>query len=328
MATVKRPRALTAALASRCDDLGRVSRDRIDVGQHLERHDRTVTSAVHLPASTACRSADRARCGTHGPVDLRERGDEARPPGLVAGAEAGAVVAVEVLVERNAIAPVRVLLEPSPCRRTPGAGRARRAGRCAAGDRRSPSRPRGGSSACRSLSDTPRGSRRRNRHGTGSSARMSSDVHREPHRTAPVGVAAEHGAVRFGRLIGDPVFLAADVPRRRDAARATARPSGCRRDRGTPASSSMRERIRRSRSGFDDRRNRPAIGIHVLRTGRVDAGPELRNVCEAHRERPAQRRHALALRRLMIVVAQSGSRPTSERTLSRWALPSGRRRTS
>ena len=31
------------------------------------------------------------------------------------------------------------------------------------------------------------------------------DVHRHPHRTAPVGVAAEHPAVRLGRLIGDPV---------------------------------------------------------------------------------------------------------------------------
>src|SRR5687767_4180831 len=43
--------------------------------------------------------------------DLGEDGDDAGPPGLVARAEAGAVVAVEILIERNAIAPVRVLLE-------------------------------------------------------------------------------------------------------------------------------------------------------------------------------------------------------------------------
>ena len=41
----------------------------------------------------------------HGP------GDDPGPAGLVAGAEAGAVVAVEVFVEQEAIAPVRVVLE-------------------------------------------------------------------------------------------------------------------------------------------------------------------------------------------------------------------------
>ena len=37
--------------------------------------------------------------------------DDAGPSGLVAGAETGAVVAVEVLVEQEEIAPVRILLE-------------------------------------------------------------------------------------------------------------------------------------------------------------------------------------------------------------------------
>src|SRR5262249_59513502 len=37
--------------------------------------------------------------------------DEACPAGLVAGAEAGTVVAVEVLVEGDELAPVRVLVE-------------------------------------------------------------------------------------------------------------------------------------------------------------------------------------------------------------------------
>src|SRR5262245_61574816 len=41
----------------------------------------------------------------HGPRD------DAGPPGLVARAEAGPVVAVEVLVEQDEVAPVRVFLE-------------------------------------------------------------------------------------------------------------------------------------------------------------------------------------------------------------------------
>ena len=42
---------------------------------------------------------------------LQELGDERRPPGLVAGAHAGAVVAVEVFVEGQQVAPVRIALE-------------------------------------------------------------------------------------------------------------------------------------------------------------------------------------------------------------------------
>src|SRR4051812_7922550 len=38
-------------------------------------------------------------------------GNDASPAGLMAGTEAGAVVAVEVLVEREVITPVRVLLK-------------------------------------------------------------------------------------------------------------------------------------------------------------------------------------------------------------------------
>src|SRR5688572_17141374 len=42
---------------------------------------------------------------------LDQAGDEAGPPGLMAGADAGAVVAVEVFVEQHVIAPVRIRLE-------------------------------------------------------------------------------------------------------------------------------------------------------------------------------------------------------------------------
>src|SRR5262245_22121839 len=40
-----------------------------------------------------------------------QRGDQCGPPGLMAGADAGAVVAVEVLIEQNEIPPVRIVLQ-------------------------------------------------------------------------------------------------------------------------------------------------------------------------------------------------------------------------
>src|SRR5213079_2918705 len=46
-----------------------------------------------------------------GPEHLQQCGDEAGPSGLVAGAEAGAVVAVEVLVKEDEVPPVRIVLE-------------------------------------------------------------------------------------------------------------------------------------------------------------------------------------------------------------------------
>src|SRR6516162_3430855 len=56
--------------------------------------------------------SDRAAlAGPQGGEQVHDPGDDPRPAGLVAGAEAGPVVAVEVLVEEEAIAPVRVLLE-------------------------------------------------------------------------------------------------------------------------------------------------------------------------------------------------------------------------
>ena len=55
--------------------------------------------------------------------ELDQLGHQPGPAGLVAGAEAGAVVAVEVLVEQEVVAPVRVVLELLACRRTPAAAR-------------------------------------------------------------------------------------------------------------------------------------------------------------------------------------------------------------
>src|SRR5690349_7649419 len=43
--------------------------------------------------------------------ELDKLGDGAGPAGLVAGADAGAVVAVEVLIEQDVVAPVGIVLE-------------------------------------------------------------------------------------------------------------------------------------------------------------------------------------------------------------------------
>ena len=52
----------------------------------------------------------RRRCGGCGLAEVaQEAGDQRRPAGLVAGAEAAAVVAVEVFVEQDQVAPVRVV---------------------------------------------------------------------------------------------------------------------------------------------------------------------------------------------------------------------------
>src|SRR3954451_4390245 len=50
--------------------------------------------------------------GVQEAVELDGHGDEAGPAGLVARAQPGAVVAVEVLVEEQVLAPLRVGLEP------------------------------------------------------------------------------------------------------------------------------------------------------------------------------------------------------------------------
>src|SRR4029453_1759514 len=49
--------------------------------------------------------------GIQDPIELDELGDEPCPAGLVTGAQPGAVVGVEVLVEEDVIAPVGIGLE-------------------------------------------------------------------------------------------------------------------------------------------------------------------------------------------------------------------------
>src|SRR5436853_599740 len=58
------------------------------------------------PAPSIAYSGQRARTSLS--RLLEQLGDEARPARLVTGADAGAVVAVEVLVEEDQVAPVRV----------------------------------------------------------------------------------------------------------------------------------------------------------------------------------------------------------------------------
>ena len=79
-----------------------------------------------------------------------------------------------------------------------------------------------------------------------------------------------------------------------------------------------------------DQRHDAALGdAEMARPGRMDRLAQLRHAPQALcRLPPSVWAPARAATGSMTVVAQSGSRPTIERTLSRVALPSGRRRTS
>ena len=129
---------------------------------------------------------------------------EVRPAGLVRRPEAGAVVALEVLVEQDQVAPVGVGLERlcATVDRPPPRGVPQEDGRQPVGQLlghreqgQPPARPG------RAL------------HGevvpvVGVELQEGpdeQDVHREPHRPPPVGVAAEHARRRLGRLVRDGV---------------------------------------------------------------------------------------------------------------------------
>ena len=95
--------------------------------------------AVPAAAASLCRlPPPRSAAAASPPArSIRSDGSRRRPP----------VIAVEVLVEQHEVAPVRIVSETSSCRRTPGAGRSRRAGRCATAGAISPPRlPRASSS--------------------------------------------------------------------------------------------------------------------------------------------------------------------------------------
>ena len=128
-------------------------------------------------------------------------GDYPGPAGLVRGAEARARVAVEVLVERDQPVPGRILVEQPVADRTPAACRPRGAGR-------SRSAAPASSSATRSrfIVWTAAGRalhlERVPEVAVVDAERLDQQVvDREPHGTAPVGVAAEQVARRLGGLV-------------------------------------------------------------------------------------------------------------------------------
>src|SRR5580765_247620 len=70
--------------------------------------------SAHVGSSTsegAALSGREQRVRVEQAKELNQRRDRARPSRLVTGAKTRAVVAVEILVEENVVAPVRVLLE-------------------------------------------------------------------------------------------------------------------------------------------------------------------------------------------------------------------------
>ena len=90
--------------------------------------------------------------GIEMPKDFDQRRHQPGPSGLMAGADACAVVAVEIFVEQKIVPPIRVALELLGRRRTPAACNSRREGKCGSADWRSRGRPRTGSSSCLSRS--------------------------------------------------------------------------------------------------------------------------------------------------------------------------------
>ena len=146
----------------------------------------------------------RCRCEQmHGPSD------DPGPTGLVTGPQPGAIVAMKVLIEGQAIAPVRILLEF-----------------LAAAINRTSALLVFEEDVCQPASDllghlveihVSAGSGRTFHHEIVAEIGVvlqqganNEPVDRHPDRPPPIGVAAEHARIRFGGQIRDAVFLAAD----------------------------------------------------------------------------------------------------------------------
>src|SRR5262249_16342856 len=65
-----------------------------------------ITAVIHRTLQRLSEVA--AAVETQRAAELEEQRDHRRPPGLMTGSQAAAIVAVEVLVERNQIAPLRI----------------------------------------------------------------------------------------------------------------------------------------------------------------------------------------------------------------------------
>ena len=141
---------------------------------------------------------------------VHDAGDDPRPAGLVAGPEAGPVVAVEILVEQHEIAPVRVFLElPGSAIDRPPAllvleKGVRQAARDLFGDLIQVHVPPGARGTLDGEIISIEGV-------IIHQGPNDQDVDRHPDRSAPVGVAAEHAGIGFRRQIPDTIFLAAGM---------------------------------------------------------------------------------------------------------------------
>src|SRR5262252_3018023 len=142
--------------------------------------------------------------------ELDAHGHESRPAGLVAGPQAGAVVTMKVLVEEKVVAPMGVGLERlGPSVDGPAtafiAQKDAREARCDLPgyleEGQHLPRPGGAFHPKRVAVIEIELQQRSDDEG----------VHRPPDRPAPIGVAAEHPAVRLCRQIRDAVFLAPHV---------------------------------------------------------------------------------------------------------------------
>ena len=145
---------------------------------------------------------------------VQQRRDQGSPARLVAGAQPRAVVAVEVLVEQDVVAPVRIVLEfgRSAVDRPPAVGAAQEGA---------------GQPAHQLLGDLEQGHAMARAGGAFDRERVAVEgvevdqrahdqgIDRHPHRAAPVGVATEHAGVGFGRQVLHLEFLALDLERER-----------------------------------------------------------------------------------------------------------------
>ena len=153
-------------------------------------------------------------------------------------------------------------------------------------------------------------------------------VHRHPYGTTPVRVSTEHACVRFGRKIVHAVFLAVHIEDiRMVGVVAGERPYPIR----TQEFILIEHARQNSAQPFRINQRNDAAVRHT-RDGPVRSDECSREVRASVRKRSvitsvtcgtSSRCHGS-----MTVVAQRGNKPTMERTLSRVALPSGRRRTS
>ena len=250
---------------------------------------------------------------------------EARPAGLVRGADAGAGVAVEVLVEQQQVAPLGVVAE---LRDAPATGRCPSAS--GQPDRDQPRGQVGGHVPQPQAPPDPVGYstvKRLAQRLVPAQQRLDEQVvDREPDRAAPVRVAAEQVVRRLAGLVVDRRVVALDLdPERLVEVAPGQGPQAVRREEPV-----LGQRL--AQHALEPHRRQQAED-HLVAARRVDdraAVPERR-----HRSRPCRpgsarsacpaRRPARSPSRGTATAGRIGSRPTIEWILSGTAVPSGSR---